>query len=100
MHQLHSIMKKIGILALLLCFAFSAQAQNKKWTLKECVEHALQNNISIKQNELDLELADIERLDAIGNYLPGLSGSASNSWNTGLTQNITTGVPERQLPLP
>jgi len=89
-------MKKIGILALLLCFSYGTQAQNKKWTLKECVTHALENNISVKQSELDLELADIDKSDALGNYLPSLNGSASNSWNTGLTQNITTGVLENQ----
>ncbi len=71
-------------------------AQNKKWTLQECVEYALKNNISIKQSELDLELSDIEKSDAIGNFLPNLNASAVNSWNTGLTQNITTGVLETQ----
>jgi len=95
-HQLHSIMKKIGILALILCLGFSTQAQNKKWTLKECVAYALENNIAVKQSELDVEMALIEKSDALGNYLPSINGSASNSWNTGLTQNITTGVLENQ----
>ena len=89
-------MKKIGILAIMLLLAFHVQAQNKKWTLKECVTHALENNISVKQSALDVALADIEKSDALGNYLPSLNGSASNSWNTGLTQNITTGVLETQ----
>ena len=30
--------------------------------------------------------------DAIGNFLPSLNGSAGNSWNTGLTQDVTTGI--------
>lgn len=89
-------MKKIGILAIIVLLALNAQAQNKKWTLKECVTHALENNISVKQSALDVALADIEKSDALGNYLPSLNGSASNSWNTGLTQNITTGVLENQ----
>lgn len=89
-------MKKIGILAIVLCLSFAAQAQNKKWTLRECVIHALENNINVLQSELDIELAEIEKSDALGNYLPSLNGGASNSWNTGLTQNITTGVLENQ----
>ncbi|MCH9660086.1 MAG: TolC family protein [Bacteroidetes bacterium] len=89
-------MKNLVIISLLFCAVFSTQAQNKKWTLKECVEHALENNISVKQIELDMELADIEKSDAIGNYLPNLNGSASNSWASGLTQNVTTGVLETQ----
>jgi outer membrane protein len=89
-------MKKIGILAIILCLGYTSQAQNKKWTLKECVAYALENNINIKQSELDIETALIDKSDALGNYLPSLNGSASNSWNTGLTQNITTGVLENQ----
>ncbi|MBX2827297.1 MAG: TolC family protein [Flavobacteriaceae bacterium] len=89
-------MRNIVLILLLLCLTVTVQAQTKKWTLRECVQHALDNNISIKQSELDVELAEIERSDALGNYLPSLNGSASNSWNTGLTQNITTGVLENQ----
>ena len=37
-------MKK-SIIILLLLFGVFAQAQNKKWTLKECVQYALDNNI-------------------------------------------------------
>lgn len=84
-------MKKFVIICFVLFVGAQLSAQ-KKWTLKECVEHALENNISIKQSELSIELADIEKQDAFGNYLPSLNGSASNSWNTGLTQDITTGV--------
>ncbi len=83
-------MKKSIIIILLL--GVFAQAQQKKWTLKECVIHALENNISIKQSELDSELADIAKSDALGSFLPSLNASASNSWNTGLTQDVTTGV--------
>jgi len=94
--QLHSIMKKIGIIAIVLCLGFTSQAQNKKWTLKECVEYALANNISVKQSELDMESSDIDKSDAFGNYLPSLNASASNSWNTGLTQDVVTGVLRNQ----
>ncbi|MDC8005785.1 TolC family protein [Aureisphaera galaxeae] len=89
-------MRNIVLIVLLLCLSVTVQAQTKKWTLGECVQHALDNNISIKQSELDVELAEIAKSDALGNYLPSINGSASNSWNTGLTQNITTGVLENQ----
>ncbi len=89
-------MKKIGILAFVFLLGFTNYAQNKKWTLQECVTHALENNISIKQSELDVEFADINRRDAFGNLLPNVNASATNSWNTGLTQNITTGILQTQ----
>lgn len=89
-------MKKLGILLFFLFIGLQINAQDKKWTLKECVTHALANNISVKQSELELEVAAIDKSDAFGNFLPSLNASASNSWNTGLTQNITTGVLETQ----
>lgn len=89
-------MKKIVITFFTLIFTMSLSAQTKKWTLEECVEYALKNNISIKQSELDVEMADISKRDAFGNYLPSLNASASNAWNTGLTQNVTTGILQTQ----
>jgi outer membrane protein len=81
---------------LVLLFGASASAQVKKWTLQECVEYALKNNITIKQSELDLKSTNIDKKLAIGNFLPSLSADASHSWNIGLNQNITTGLFENQ----
>ena len=86
---------KIALL-IILTFGFSSSAQVKKWTLQECVEYALKNNISIKQSELDTKLADIDKKLAVGNFLPNLNAGGSHSWNIGLNQNITTGLLENQ----
>ncbi|MDT0686267.1 TolC family protein [Autumnicola psychrophila] len=89
-------MNKFSFLAILFFTGLLANAQEKEWTLQECVNRALENNISIKQSQLDLEAADVERLDALGNFIPSVNASASNSWNTGLTTNVTTGVLQTQ----
>ena len=86
---------KIGILFSLL-LGITSSAQSKKWTLKECVDYALQNNISIKQSELDESSSLITKKAAIGNFMPNLNANASHSWNIGLNQNITTGIYENQ----
>ena len=80
-------------------FLFLSQvshAQSKKWSLEECVNYAIKNNISIKQSELDAKSAAIEKSTAIGNFLPSLNINGSHSWNIGLNQNITTGLLENQ----
>lgn len=90
-------MNKIILVVIFLCFGVSLTAQEKKgWTLRESIRYAMDHNISIKQSALDLKASKINKSDAIGNYLPTLSGRASNSWNTGLTQNVTTGVLQNQ----
>ncbi|MEO4006750.1 MULTISPECIES: TolC family protein [unclassified Flavobacterium] len=72
------------------------KAQAKKWTLEECVNHAMEKNISIRQSILDKQVAEISKKDAWGNFLPTVNGQASHSWNVGLNQNITTGLLENQ----
>lgn len=85
----------LSLITLLFCCLIS-QAQNKKWTLEECVQYAVQNNISIKQTELDSKTALIDKRGAIGNFLPSLNVNASHSWNIGLNQDITTGLLQNQ----
>jgi outer membrane protein len=80
----------------ILLFSLSIQAQTKKWTLEECVKYAIDNNISIKQTELDTKTADIDKKGAIGNFIPSLNSNASHSWNVGLNQDPTTGLLRNQ----
>jgi outer membrane protein TolC len=91
-------MKKINCFSLVfvLLLSLSIQAQTKKWTLEECVKYAIDNNISIKQTELDTKTADIDKKGAIGNFIPSLNANASHSWNMGLNQDITTGLLRNQ----
>lgn len=82
-------MKKQFFLFIAL-ISFAAQAQEKKWTLEECVEYALEHNISIQQSALDSELADIDKNQAVSNFFPNLSASASYNINTGANINPAT----------
>ncbi|TRX04236.1 TolC family protein [Flavobacterium gawalongense] len=83
-------------LILMLVCSITIQAQSKNWTLEECIKYAIQNNISIKQTELDSKTAAIDKKGAIGNFLPSLNANASHSWNIGLNQDITTGLLRNQ----
>tara|TARA_R110002049_G_scaffold213973_1_gene385497 strand:+ start:12867 stop:14228 length:1362 start_codon:yes stop_codon:yes gene_type:complete len=81
---------KHSLLLILLLVSVSLFAQQKKWTLQECVNHALENNISIQQSELDLGLADIEKSQAIADFLPNLNANTSYNINTGANINPAT----------
>ena len=85
-------------LSILIAFfvIITSFAQDKKWTLKECVDYALEHNITIKQNEYDISLSEINKKDAFGNMLPNLNINGNHSWNSGLTQDVTTGVLRNQ----
>lgn len=87
-------MKKIKyyLFSVLITFLFSSNsfAQTKKWTLEECVTYAYQNNISIKQSELDVKISDIEKKEALGGFLPTVNANANYSVNTGANINPAT----------
>jgi len=72
----------------------SIHAQSKQWSLVECVELALEKNITIKQNELNYANAELDKLSAFANFFPNVNANANHSWNIGLNQNITTGLLE------
>ncbi|NND87777.1 MAG: TolC family protein [Flavobacteriaceae bacterium] len=82
-------MKNILTISFLL-LAISATHAQKKWTLVECVQYALENNISVQQSELDVELSEIDKLTATGNFLPSINANAGVSENTGLSFNPVT----------
>lgn len=92
MKNTKSILFALGLSVLSL----SAMAQQKKWSLKECVEYALKNNIQIKLTDLDVQTAAVAKSDARMAFLPTVNGQGSHSWNIGLNQNITTGLLENQ----
>ena len=83
------------LLIFLLFFSISSIAQ-EKLSLKECINRAIEKNISIKNSSLDLLNSSENKKTAIGSFLPSLNINGNHSWNTGLTQNITTGILENQ----
>ncbi len=89
-------MIKIRLLFFIYFVGIQAFSQSKKWTLRECIDYAVKNNITIQNTELDVKNAAINKKDAFGSFLPSVNASANHSWNIGLNQNITTGLLENQ----
>ena len=87
-----NIKLKLTTILIVLSLGIST-AQQKKWTLEECVLYAVENNLTIEQFELDLENAEIDKSDALGNFLPNLNAQISGSSNTGFSINPTTNAP-------
>ncbi len=70
-------------LAGLLLVGLSASAQQKKWSLQECVDYALENNITILQGENSI-LNNEQNIDASkGQFLPSVSGFVGHTVSLG-----------------
>lgn len=73
--------KIVSILAFM--FIITVSAQDKKWTLVECVNYALENNITIKQNKLNVAINEENLVSSKGNFLPNLNASTGGNLNFG-----------------
>ena len=69
---------------------FAQSPTNSVWTLQQCIDHALKNNIQIKQNQLGVELSKEKYLQTIAGMLPSLNGSATHNYSYGRTIDIFT----------
>ena len=74
---------KTKIVLLAALFTSLAGFSQKQWTLKECVNHALENNITIKQNKLNIDLRKEDVTNAKGNFLPNLNANSGGNFNFG-----------------
>jgi len=82
---------------LLLCGGVSAFGEDEEtthsspWSLKECIDYAVEHNISVKQSSITVEQRETELITAKGKRLPGVSASASEnfSFGRGLTSDNT-----------
>ncbi len=62
--------------------AGSAMAQTQ-WNLKQCIEYAIEHNLTIKQQEAAKDESAVDLNTAKWSRLPDLNGSASHSFNFG-----------------
>ena len=63
-------------------------AQQKLWSLEECIKYAWDNNLKIKQQELVVEESDNNLLQSKLNYVPSVNASVSHSMNWGRSVNM------------
>ncbi len=77
------------ISAVLLLFSGGLIAQ-KTWTLEDCINYALENNIRVKQSDLDVKAGEVTQLQSKLDYLPSLNGSASHSYGWGRSIDLAT----------
>ena len=80
-------MKRTLYISFLCLCPLLAGAQVKQWSLADCINYAVQNNISVKKTELNQQTAEINYSQAKSNRLPTLSGSASANQNYGSAIN-------------
>lgn len=87
--QVMSLQKFTGAILVLFMFAAPAVAQDT-WSLQRCVDYALANNISVKQQDVQKRLADLTLKQSQMSQLPNLNGAAGGGLNFGRNADPAT----------
>lgn len=83
-------MRFVFVLLLSVCAAV-ASAQSSSWSLRACIDYALDHNITLRQQENTTRSQRVQLDDSRGNHLPTVDASASQnfSFGRGLTAHNT-----------
>jgi outer membrane protein TolC len=71
------------MILLLIALSQGLFAQEKVWTLEECIQYAIRHNPKRIRQEAQNRIYRQDRLEAIGGFLPSLSAGSSLSMNFG-----------------
>lgn len=74
---------------IILCLPLSCFAQDK-WTLRECVQMAIKNSLTVQQNQLQAQQSQILLTQARMSLIPNTSASLSQGANWGRSIDPTT----------
>lgn len=86
---------RISIIIILLFTSISLKAQ-QKWSLRDCVEYAIEHNRSIKRSDIQATVADINYKQSKLSRIPSLNFSSNYGYSFGKSENPSTGILENQ----
>jgi outer membrane protein len=86
---------RLSILIISLLFGLitgtSLNAQNKVWTVDDCIQYALDKNIQVQKARKNNDISEINLQYAKSAWYPSLSGSARQNFSWDNLVNTTTG---------
>ena len=59
------------------------QIKAQTWTMKQCMQYAVEHNHEVKRAELELDNYEASKLGAIGNFLPSVNAGIGAQYNFG-----------------
>jgi outer membrane protein len=67
-----------------------SQAVDSVFTLQQCIDIAIKNNLDVRKSELQLQTAKVDKNQAKENLLPTINGQINHSINNGRNQDPIT----------
>lgn len=83
-------MKRLTFILVIVGLFFYSEygyAQEKKWTLSECIDYAVTHNIEVKQSDNQIQSLKVEKNTLRNSFLPDLNAGASQNFTFGRSLN-------------
>lgn len=83
-------MKRLTFILVIVGLIFYSEygyAQEKKWTLSECIDYAVTHNIEVKQSDNQIQNLKVEKNTLRNSFLPDLNAGASQNFTFGRSLN-------------
>lgn len=83
-------MKRLTFILVIVGLIFHFEygyAQEKKWTLSECIDYAVTHNIEVKQSDNQIQNLKVEKNTLRNSFLPNLNAGASQNFTFGRSLN-------------
>lgn len=77
----------VAMMSLLFCLPAGAQKPDRQWTLEECIRYAIENNIDLKQRELERKSREVDLHTSKYSWLPDLNASVSENLGFGRSES-------------
>ena len=87
-----NFLKSFGSLVFLFFFLINISAQDRAWTYSECLDYALENNLSVKRGELDVEMDEINLKQSKADMYPTFNIGGGYGINWGRSIDPTTNL--------
>ena len=76
-------MTRIFIISLLMVSSLTVKAQEKAWTVDECIEYAVTHNHDVRLQRMQLDDYRTDKQRAVGAFLPSVEASVGGQFNFG-----------------
>lgn len=86
--------KHFATAVICLLIPVAVMAQEKEWTLTDCISYALQENISVRKADVNTTIGQINLQQAKNDRLPNLNSSIGHnfSWEKANAETVSTGT--------
>ena len=81
------IISSVALASFLFCLPAGAQEAAKQWSLEECIRYAIENNIDLKQKELERQNQEVTLHTSKYSWLPNLNASINENFGFGRSES-------------